>query len=492
MTGPGSRLTLRRRLVLGIAGLLAAITLMIGVVSVLSLQGFLMNRLDAQLDAATNRSQGAFRPQGGRPAGVLDGAGRPKAQKFLARSGQPEGILGAVITSGAIVNAAVLDADGRPVALSSERLGALLSIAADTGPTTVDLGDELGRYRVVIQSSPLDSDLLVIGLPLRGVEETVVRLSALIAGIGLLGVTSAVVVGVLIVRAALRPLERVVATATKVAEIPLDHGDVALAVRVPAADADPSTEVGAVGSALNRMLEHVASALESRQSSENRVRTFVADASHELRTPLASIRGYSELTRRGNHELPDDVVHAMGRIESESVRMTSLVEDLLLLARLDEGNTLESTSVSLDRLLVDAISDAKVAGPGHHWSVDVPDVPVLIHGDAGRLHQVVANLLSNARSHTPEGTSVTATLRTAGTEVIVEVADTGPGIDEGLLQNIFERFVRGDGSRSRARGSTGLGLAIVSAVVDAHGGRVEVRSEPGDTVFRVILPRGSG
>jgi two-component system, OmpR family, sensor kinase len=314
------------------------------------------------------------------------------------------------------------------------------------------------------------------------------RLAALIAGIGLLGVTVAVVAAVLIVRAALRPLERVTATAARVAEIRLDRGDVALAVRVPDEDADPATEVGAVGSALNRMLEHVASALESRQASENKVRTFVADASHELRTPLASIRGYSELTRRGDHRLPDDVVHAMSRIESESVRMTSLVEDLLLLARLDEGNTLESAEVDLGRLLVDAVSDAQAAGPEHRWAVDVPEVEVPISGDAGRLHQVVANLLSNARSHTPAGTSVTAALRTADGEAVIEVRDTGPGIDESLLPSIFERFVRGDGSRSRARGSTGLGLAIVSAVVEAHHGRAEVRSERGDTVFRVILP----
>ncbi len=485
MSARRSRLTLRRRLVLGIAVLLATLTVMIGVVSVFALQGFLVSRLDSQLDAATSRSQGAVRPPDGIPG---DSGERPQAQKFLALSGQQEGTLGAIINSGAVFNAAVLDANGQPVTLDSASLEVLLALPTDGTPVTVDLGEELGQYRVAVQSNDSAADSLVIGLPLQSVQDTLVRLALLITGIGLLGVIAAVVAGALIVRAALRPLQRVAATATRVAELPLDRGDVALAVRVPTADADPATEVGAVGSALNHMLEHVASALESRQASENKVRTFVADASHELRTPLASIRGYSELTRRGNHVLPDDVVHAMGRIESESVRMTSLVEDLLLLARLDEGNKLELAEVDLGRLLVDAVSDAQAAGADHTWAVEVPDEVVLIAGDPGRLHQVIANLLSNARTHTPAGTSVTATLVPEGSDAVIEVRDTGPGIDEALQPTIFERFVRGDGSRSRAKGSTGLGLAIVSAVVEAHGGRAEVTSEPGSTVFRVILP----
>jgi two-component system OmpR family sensor kinase len=263
-------------------------------------------------------------------------------------------------------------------------------------------------------------------------------------------------------------------------------------VRVPEADADPATEVGAVGSALNRMLGHVASALEARQASENKVRTFVADASHELRTPLASIRGYAELTRRGNHDLPADVVHAIGRVESESVRMTALVEDLLLLARLDERNRLDTLDVDLGRLLVDTVSDARASGVDHTWALDLPDEPVLVQGDVSKLHQVVANLLTNARTHTPAGTLVTTSLVSRDADAVIEVADTGPGVDPGLVSTIFERFVRGDGSRSRASGSTGLGLAIVSAVVEAHGGRAEVESAPGRTVFRITLPRRVG
>jgi two-component system OmpR family sensor kinase len=236
------------------------------------------------------------------------------------------------------------------------------------------------------------------------------------------------------------------------------------------------------------MLGHVASALSAREASEKKVRTFVADASHELRTPLASIRGYSELTRRGGHELPADVVHALGRIESESLRMTSLVEDLLLLARLDDGRSLEEVPVDLSALLVDAVSDAQAAGQQHEWSLDLPDEPVVVTGDSARLHQVVANLFANARTHTPAGTLVTISARLDGSSAELRVADTGPGIDPAVLSTVFERFARGDTSRSRVAGSTGLGLAIVEAVVAAHRGTVSVESSPGSTVFTVRLP----
>jgi two-component system OmpR family sensor kinase len=259
-------------------------------------------------------------------------------------------------------------------------------------------------------------------------------------------------------------------------------------VRVPDDDADPSTEIGQVGAAINRMLGHVASALAARQASENKVRQFVADASHELRTPLASIRGYAELTRRGNYTLPDDVVHSLARVESEATRMTSLVEDLLLLARLDEGRDLESDPLDLSRLLIDAVSDAHAAGPDHEWSLDLPEEPVLVDGDEARLHQVIANLLANARVHTPPGTQVIVSVSIDEDSAVLTVADDGPGIPSELLPVLFERFARGDSSRSRAAGSTGLGLAIVSAVVEGHRGVVTVESEPGRTVFRVDLP----
>jgi len=477
-------MTLRNRLVLGIVGLLAAVTVVIGVVSVLALQGFLLTRLDQQLTSATNRSQGAFEGQHGG-----SNYGRPPVSDLVALPGQRTGTLVGLLNGGALGTAAVLDEKGQSVALDAAQLQRLASIPIDGHPRTVDLGGDLGSYRIIVRDATNGQGLL-IGLPLSDVQATVFQLTLLIIGIGLVGVIAAAVVGALVVRLALRPLERVASTATRVSELPLDRGEVALAVRVPDADADPATEVGKVGVAFNRMIEHVASALSAREASERKVRTFVADASHELRTPLASIRGYAELTRRGGHDLPPDVAHAIGRVESESVRMTALVEDLLLLARLDEGNRIQGATVDLSRLLIDTVSDARAAGPDHVWELDLPEQPVQVHGDQGRLHQVVANLLVNATTHTPSGTVVTAALKTAGDRAIIEVSDTGPGIDSALVPTIFERFVRGDGSRSRASGSTGLGLAIVTAVVEAHGGSAEVESAPGRTVFRVFLPVG--
>jgi two-component system OmpR family sensor kinase len=276
-----------------------------------------------------------------------------------------------------------------------------------------------------------------------------------------------------------------------VTELPLSSGEVVLPERVPDADTDPRTEVGRVGAALNRLLDHVESSLGARQASEMQVRQFVADASHELRTPLASIRGYAEFFRRRQRdgEVPQDVVeHTLRRVESEALRMSGLVDDLLLLARLDAGRDLEIGDVDLSALAVDAVSDAHVAAPDHRWRVDVPEGNVVVPGDAARLHQVVANLLANVRTHTPAGTTATVRLRADAGTAVVEVVDDGPGIPPELQAHVFERFARGDASRSRAAGSTGLGLAIVDAVVAAHDGSVTVDSRPGATAFTVRLP----
>jgi two-component system OmpR family sensor kinase len=282
----------------------------------------------------------------------------------------------------------------------------------------------------------------------------------------------------------------VTGTARKVSQLKLDSGAVALAARVPEEDADPHTEVGQVGLALNNLLDNVESALQSRHESEQRVRQFVADASHELRTPLASIRGYAELSRRESEPVPESVTHAMARVESESLRMQALVEDLLLLARLDSGRPLEREPVDLTRLAVDAVGDAHAASRDHLWELDVPDEPIEVPGDQARLHQILANLLANARTHTPSGTTVVTRLRREGEWVRLSVNDDGPGVPGALQRNVFERFTRGEESRSRGAGSTGLGLSIVAAVGQAHGGRVELSSRPGDTTFSVLLPAG--
>jgi two-component system OmpR family sensor kinase len=338
-----------------------------------------------------------------------------------------------------------------------------------------------------------DGDVVVAGLPMGQVTDTVEQLvlvEVLVAGSG---IVIAAVVGTVIVRRSLAPLDRVAATARRVSALPLAEGEVTLHERVPESDADPGTEVGQVALALNRMLGHVDGALAARHASETRVRQFVADASHELRTPLASIRGYAEFAQRTAGTLPPDAANALVRVRSQTERMADLVDDLLLLARLDSGRPLARADVDLSRLLADAVGDAHAAGPEHTLLLDLPDEPVTVPGDAGRLHQVVANLLANARTHTPPGTRVTTALTSGpssgrGPDAVITVSDDGPGIPSALLPDVFERFARGDDSRTRGAGSTGLGLAIVAAVVEAHGGTVAVTSEPGATTFTVRLP----
>jgi two-component system OmpR family sensor kinase len=322
---------------------------------------------------------------------------------------------------------------------------------------------------------------------MRGLNDTLERLEVtelVVFGAVLVGTA---VAGTTFVRLTLRPLRRIAATAMEVSRLPLGNGEIALPGPVPYRD--PGAEVGQVGAAFNRMLEHVGSALAQRQSSEDRLRRFIADASHELRTPLAAIRSHAELAGRDPDGSGPEVRHALSRVEAESARMGHLVDDLLLLARLDAGRPLAHDQVDLTRLAIDTTSDARAAGPDHHWSLDLPGEPVVLRGDEYRLHQVLGNLLTNARTHTPDGTNVTVRVATdePGT-VTLEVTDDGPGVPAELQKKAFERFVRGDDSRSRRAGSTGLGLAIVSAVVQAHGGTVTLTSAPGRTEIRIRLP----
>jgi two-component system OmpR family sensor kinase len=474
--------SLRRRLLVGVVSLLALVCLVIGVVSTLAVRQALTGQLDRQLTAAANRTAG---PPGRGPGHGTD----------LIGPGQPVDTVAALVRGGQFVQADILmgspNTFATEAALTDAERGPLLPVPADGNPHTVSLGGDLGEYRVIAiaRQNYGVTDVVITGLPLDPVQETIwelVLIESTVAGAALI---LAVLAGAFVVRGSLRPLRRVVATARRVSELPLAHGEVDLSVRVPDADTDQRTEVGQVGAALNRMLGHVADALAVRHASETRVRQFVADASHELRTPLAAIRGYAELTRRGRDTVPTDVAHALGRIESESARMTTLVDDLLLLARLDSGRPLEAEPVELSGLVVDTVNDAHAAGRDHVWRLDLPDAPVTITGDGPRLHQVLANLLANARTHTPPGTVVTTSLAVARDGyAAVSVTDNGPGIPDSIQPEIFERFARADTSRSRAAGSTGLGLAIVDAVVEAHHGTVDVVSRPGHTVFTVRLP----
>jgi two-component system OmpR family sensor kinase len=467
--------SLRRRLLAGILALFAIAFAVIGTVSTVAMRTVLVHQIDGQLTQADRRAGGGP-PPGGPPPG-----GR-RAPNLV---GQPPGTLNANLSDGAL-SANVLDPDTYPPQrpLTAAQSSVLTSVPTDGHPHTVSLGD-LGLYRVVATKFS-DGDVLMTGLPLADVQNAVWLLLAIEGGVAVIGLLLVGFGGATVVRLSLRPLRRVATTASRVAELPLAKGEVDLTLRVP--DADPRTEVGQVGAAFNRMLGHVGEALAVRHASEMRVRQFVADASHELRTPLAAIRGYAELTRRGRDEVPPDVAHALGRVESETARMTTLVDDLLLLARLDSGRPLDREPVELSGLVVDTVNDAHAAGRDHRWLLDLPDRPVTVPGDAARLHQVLANLLANARTHTPAGTTVVTRLSTTPDGcALVSVTDDGPGIPEHLQPDLFERFARGDSSRSRAAGSTGLGLSIVAAVVEAHGGRVGVDSRPGHTSFSVAL-----
>ncbi|MGY1499155.1 HAMP domain-containing sensor histidine kinase [Streptomyces sp. QTS52] len=371
------------------------------------------------------------------------------------------------------------------VPLTATQMAELAAVSRDGGLHTVTLTG-LGEYRVKYTTA--DRGNFYVALPTESVTTTINTLILVEVSVTAAGLVAAGIAGTVLVGVALRPLRRVASTATRVSELPLHTGEVTLNERVAESETDPHTEVGQVGAALNRMLDHVHGALHSRQQSEMRVRQFVADASHELRTPLASIRGYAELTRRGREETGPDTRHALGRIESEAGRMTLLVEDLLLLARLDAGRPLQFDQTDLVPLVVDTVSDARAAGRDHNWRLDLPDEPALVSADAARLQQVLVNLLANARTHTPPGTTVTARVQRRGPWLCVDVQDDGQGIPADLLPHVFERFARGDTARSRTTGSTGLGLAIVQAVATAHGGAVTVDSVPGQTIFTVHLP----
>jgi two-component system OmpR family sensor kinase len=478
-------------LLAGQIALLTAVCLGIGTATEVALHRYLVHELDNQLLQITQRSSMMERrPLPPPPAGNRGAPPMPRSgpgPEFLDAPGQPIGMVAAVVSNGAVVKAGALNRGGDRDSLSATAATQLAGTAGARRPVTVDL-DRLGRYRVVAAPGRNPGNAVIVGLSMRSLQQTLARVAMIFAVLTALAIAIAALAGRWVIRRALAPLDRVAATAKSVADLPLDRGEVAMPVRVADADANPGTEVGRLGMAVNRMLDHIATALTTRQSSESRVRQFVADASHELRTPLAAIRGYTELAQRRRDEVPADVAHAMSRVDSEAHRMTQLVEDLLLLARLDSGRPLEREPVDLSRLCADAVSDAHAAGPGHRWKLEVPAEPVVVAGDDARLHQVVANLLANGRVHTPPGSSVTLSLVTDRADAVLRVADDGPGIPAELQSEVFERFARADAARSHKDGSTGLGLAIVSAVVRAHHGSIGLESVPGRTVFTVRLP----
>jgi two-component system OmpR family sensor kinase len=469
----GERVPLRVRLVAALVVLGALALAAMGFAAGTALRTYLVQRADAQLMAFADQAlQGDL----------------PLPQKAPPRDAQLPTTFFVAVLNAHGSGPGRLD---RPLhdERDAPRLPTLDSRAVarhDGRPFTVSSRGAGGHdWRVLAMPLSDGTSTVVVGLSLEDVETTVAWLNAINAIVGLVVLVLLGVAGYLVVRSSLRPLVEVEHTARAIAA-----GD--LSRRVPAGD--PRTEVGRLARALNGMLGQIESAFRAREASEvsarrseERMRQFVADASHELRTPLTSIRGYTELVLMSEAVSPSGR-SALERVDSESKRMSSLVEDLLLLARLDEGQRGEASDVDLTELVIETTSDAQVAAPGYTWSLDLPDEPVEVRAVEAELRQVLINLLSNAHKHTPPGTVISTALAVGEGRASITVTDSGPGIDPAFLDTIFTRFSRGDAARSASAGSTGLGLAIVQALVEANGGSISVTSEPGRTQFRVDLP----
>ncbi len=396
----------------------------------------------------------------------------------------------------------ILDTDGEergswPSTLTTSRpdVPALLVDEADEWagePFTVGAADGDGRWRVLALPLEDGSGSAVIATSLDEVDATVKRLIQIDVLVGLAVLAGLAIVGVSMVRTALRPLGEIEVTAAAIG-----RGD--LGRRVP--DHHPGTEMGRLSRALNAMLEQVERAFRAQarsearaRGSEQRMRRFIADASHELRTPLTSIRGFAELHRQGAVTDPEAVSDLLVRIEGEAERMGVLVDDLLLLARLDQQRPMEKAPVDVGSVAREAVEAARAAAPERRVNVEAPASALEVDGDAVQIRQVITNLLDNALAYSPDGSPVTVTVAAVDHEdrpsVAVEVTDRGQGLTPNQAARVFERFYRTDAARSRAQGGTGLGLSIVAAITEAHGGSVEVDSTPGEgSTFRVLLPR---
>jgi len=475
--------SLTGRLITTAVALVAVVSILVAATATLAMRSYLTGRLDDQISSSVERAQAEQRD----PGGFGDRAGVPPRGKGVPLPlGQSSGTITAVL--GDDQRGLLITDAGEPHVLSSTVLAALNDIEADGRAHTVDL-PALGRYRVVAATD--EDGVLVGGLPTDGVDSTIGSMIGWEVLLAVVGTGLAAAVGRIVVRRQLRSLRDVAATAHEVTNLPLSSGEVGRTVRVPTGLTDPTTEVGQVGEALNRLLGHVEQALDARHESEQQARRFLADASHELRTPLSTIKGYAELSRRTEEHDAARLGLTLEKVEAEAARMSSLVEDMLLLARLDTGRPLGREPVDLTRLVMEAVDDVRVVDPERRWRLDLAADPVVVLGDEQRLHQAVTNLLTNATRHTPPGTVVSVGLRADGARANVEVHDDGPGVPPELQATIFERFTRGDSSRTRASGGAGLGMSLVQAIAQAHGGEASVTSTPGDTTFTVSLPTAS-
>ena len=484
------RLSLRARLILGTITLAAVGLLVADIATYSSLRSFLIDKTDSALDAAHLAVQGALLgpgPPPGRGTGPggprEDEQGRPRIGPLTAAARgdyiEIRGLDGRTIVKGLTPQFTGTESPSPPELPTTIRIPASRHGRERVRYFTAHAVDADDRYRVRASIEPRAPDrILIVAAPLTGVDSTLHRLLLIELLVTASALAAIAVLGLWVVRLGLRPLTAIGDTAAKIAD-----GDLAQRVE----RADRRTEVGRLGMALNAMLAQIESAFRAREASEAKLRRFVADASHELRTPLSAVRAYAELFTRGAANRPDDLERSMAGITRESERMSVLVDDLLLLAHLDEGVPLERRRLELDRLVAEAVETARTVEPDR--PVEVSLEPVAISGDRHRLRQIVDNLLANARSHTPAGTPVHVSVMSSGGIAQVAVSDEGPGIPAEHLDHVFERFHRADPSRARASGGVGLGLAIVAAVAEAHGGRAFAESVPGrGTTIRIELP----
>ena len=489
---PGRRgaWSLRRRILVVLGAVLVVGLGVADGVTYHTLRSYLLNREDQQLDALAHGGlnrvlrDGGLAPGGFFPSGVLGG----NSQAFIELRDTSGNVIGSAL------QAHRLDQSALPPPQLPAQLPAPPASAANGGDAAVYLtapstGSGQAPYRVRVGYLSPDIGLLggqtvilVVATPLSDMVATLHKLVWTELGVSLAAVALAVAGGAWLVRVGLRPLEDMADTADEIAAGRLDR-------RVDAED--PATEVGRLGSALNSMLGRIEVAFSEKEVSEDRLRRFIADASHELRTPLTSIRGYAELFRRGADRRPEDLAKAMNRIEAEATRMGFLVEDLLLLARLDQGRPLEKDPVDMRTVVADAVDAARAVEPDRVVTCDLA-AGAVVEGDRHRLRQVADNLLANVRFHTPEGAPAEVHLGVEADQVVLRVDDHGPGLGP-EAERVFERFYRADPSRSQDTGGAGLGLSIVQAIATAHGGTVAAANRPDGTGarFEVRLPLAS-
>jgi two-component system OmpR family sensor kinase len=450
---------------------IAVVLAVADVVIIRTVDGSLYGQID---DRLTNAVGPAFGPSPRNPI-PQPGQSQLFSELYIARWSSTTGEM-TVISDGVGANQTAPD-------ITSDVITSHLPATAGTvsDPFTIGAVGSSDNWRMVVARGN-DGSVSVTGLPLGLTQDTSTRLTALTLA------ASGVVLLVLalaawwVIRLGLRPIDDLVRTADEIAA-----GDLSRRLQ----PAPSGTEAGHLTEAFNGMVHQIEFAFAERQESEDRLRRFVADASHELRTPLTSIRGYTDLMQAGALDDPDARADALRRIQAESGRMAELVDDLLVLARLDQGRPLERLPVDLVAVATDATKDARAVDPDRPVALVVPDRPVVVQGDEGRLRQIVANLLTNARVHTPAGTPVTVRVAVEGDTARLVVADEGEGMTPEVTTRVFERFYRADASRSRDRGGSGLGLSIVAAVSEAHGGRAGVESAPGaGTRVTVELPLG--